>query len=486
MESRPMNSDVDSDVRKRWDQTCDVLVVGSGFAGLAAAIEARSAGRSVIVIEKMRGYGGNSTICGGCIAAPGTPMQRARGIQDSAEQMYADMMAAGLGLNHPDLVRTVTENAAHVFQWTVETLGVRYKDRVDPFGGHSVPRGYTTHNRSGSAIVRQLLAKALELEIPIRTRHYLQRLVCDPDGRVSGAVIRQGFRHPDVRSGTPLRIGAHRAVVLATGGFACDVRFREAHDPRLDASVDATTKHSTTGEALKAAMRLGALPVHLSWIQLGPWACPDEKGYGIGPDFAYSVALPHGILVDPKTGMRFVNEMADRRTRVDAMFSRGAPSVAIADAAGVKCSGYRMERCLKKGIVRGFESLTALATHYTLPAETLMTTIARYNQSVSAGRDEAFGKPIFDRTGIIDTPPYYAIRLWPKVHYTMGGLMITPEARVLDLSMSPINGFFAAGEVTGGIHGACRLGCCSITECLVFGRIAGRNAAEEPSRCDRG
>ena len=202
----------------RWDEFCDVLIVGSGFAGLAAAIEAKAAGSSVIIIEKMRGYGGNSAICDCGIAAPGTPIQQARGIQDSEEQMYADMMAAGLGLNQPALVKTVAENAADVFRWTVETLKVKYKDRVNQFGGHSVPRGHTTHNRSGSAIVGRQLKKIRELGIQIRTRSFLQQLHLNADGRIEGVTIREGYVFPDVHSGTIKHIGIHQAVVLATGG----------------------------------------------------------------------------------------------------------------------------------------------------------------------------------------------------------------------------------------------------------------------------
>lgn len=469
-------------MRNRWDEFCDVLIVGSGFAGLAAAIEAKRAGSSVIIIEKMRGYGGNSAISDGGIAAPGTPLQRVRGIQDSEEQMYADMMAAGLGLNQPALAKTVARKAADVFRWTVETLKVKYKDRVDQFGGHSVPRGHTTHNRSGSAIVGQQLKKIRELGLKIRTRNYLQRLHLNTDGRIVGATIRQRYRFPDVDSGTVKHIGIYRAVVLATGGFSGDISFREAQDPRLDATVDTTTKYSTTGESLKEAMRVGALPVHLSWIQLAPWACPDEKGYGIGPDFACYIALPYGILINPKTGDRFVNELGDRRLRADAIFAAGVPCVAIADAKGVARSGYRIDRCLRKGIIESFETIAAMADHYKIPDSALANSIERFNTFVLAGKDEDFGKPILDNTDAIKTPPFYAIRLWPKVHYTMGGILINERAQVLNLSKEPIKGLYAAGEVTGGIHGACRLGSCSITECLVFGRIAGGNAAAEPSR----
>jgi flavocytochrome c len=460
-----------------WDESCDVLIVGSGFAGLAAAIEARLAGSVVIVIEKMKGFGGNSTICDGVLAAPDTLLQRKHGIHDSAEQMYLDMMAAGLGLNHPELVKTVAFNAADVFRWTVETLEVKYKDRVDIFGGHSVARGHTTHNRSGSAIMRQLLAKLETLGLKVRTRNYLQRLYRGVDGRIQGVKIRQGYVYPDPLSGTSRNIRVNRAVVLAAGGFANDIAFRAAQDPRLDQTVDATTKYSTTGEALRETLRIGALPVHLSWIQLAPWACPDEKGYGIGPDFACYIALPHGILVNPQTGQRIVNELADRRTRADAIFKTGLPCIAFTDTKGVTRSGYGFERCLKKGIVMAFDTITDLAAHYQIPSPALIRSVERFNQQVQTGRDEDFGKPMLDDAATLDAPPYYAIRLWPKVHYTMGGALINARAQVLDMEQKPIAGLYAAGEFTGGVHGACRLGSCSITECLVFGRIAGRNAA---------
>jgi flavocytochrome c len=302
----------------------------------------------------------------------------------------------------------------------------------------------------------------------------------DTDGRIRGAKIREGYVFPDAHSGTPKHIGVNRAVVLATGGFSGDLSFRTAQDPRLNETVDATTKYSTTGEALKEAMRIGALPVHLSWIQLAPWACPDEKGYGIGPDFACYIALPYGILVNPKNGQRLVNELGNRRIRADAIFQAGVPCIALTDADGVTRSGYSFERCLKKGIVKSFDTLSGLAEHYRIPASPLEKTVERFNAQVETGVDEDFGKPILDGAGMLKRSPFYAIRLWPKVHYTMGGALINAQAQVLNLAKEPIKGLYAAGEFTGGIHGACRLGSCSITECLVFGRIAGGNAAAEP------
>jgi flavocytochrome c len=462
---------------QKWDEEKDIIVIGSGFAGLAAAIEAKNAGCSVIVLEKMKGYGGNSTISDGVMAAAGTAMQADRGIEDSPQLMYADMIKAGLGLNHPELVRTLTEKSAESFQWTVDYLGVKYLERVDQFGGHSVARGYTTHNRSGSAIIKQLLLKLKVLKVPVRTKVFLQNILKDSDGRVCGVRVREGYTYPDENSGALKTIKARKAVILTTGGFANDLDFRTSQDPRLDRDIMTTNKYSTTGEALREAIRISAMPVHLSWIQMGPWACPDEKGYGIGPDFASYIAFMYGILIDPATGKRIANELADRKTRADAILEKRHPCLVFADEKGVEVSGYRIEHCLKKGVVKKFEQVDAVADYYKIPAPAFKDTLEKFNRYVEKGIDEAFGKPILPNAKPLTHPPYYCMRVWPKVHHTMGGILINDNAQVLDLSKQPLKGFYAAGEVTGGVHGASRLSCCAITDCLVFGRIAGRNAA---------
>lgn len=460
-----------------WDEETDVIVIGSGFAGLAAAIEAKCAGSSVIILEKMKGYGGNSAISDGVVAAAGTPMQLKAGIQDSPERMYDDMMRAGLGLNQPDLVRTVVENSSDAFQWTIDYLGVKYKDRIDQFGGHSIPRCYTPYNRSGSAIIKQMLIKVKELGMRVRTKTHLQTILKDTDGRICGVEVRKGYVYPNADSGISKYIKAQKAIVLATGGFANDIAFRSAQDARLNETISSTNKFSTTAESLKEAIRIGAMPVHLSWIQLGPWTSPDEKMYGIGPDFASYIAFPYGILINPSTGERIVNEMADRKTRADAILAAKHPCIGIADQAGVEHSRYQIDHCLRKGVVKAFDRIDEIAAHFSIPVRSLKETIQRYNSYVENGRDEDFGKPVLKGAKPLKHPPFYCIRLWPKVHYTMGGILINTRAQVLDLSNRPINGLYAAGEITGGVHGACRLGSCAITDCLVFGRIAGRNAA---------
>ena len=461
----------------KWDEEADIIIVGSGFAGLAAAIEAKMAGCSVVILEKMKGYGGNSTISDGVIGAAATPMQADSEIVDSAELMYEDMLKAGLGLNQPELVRVLTEKSNETFQWTIDFLGVKYLDRVDQFGGHSVRRCYTTHNRSGSAIIKQMLLMINQLGMKIRTKAFLQAFLPDSKERICGVLIRDGYEYPDASSGSAKYIKARKAVILATGGFANDVELRTSQDPRLTRDIGSTNKFSTTGEALREALRIGAMPVHLSWIQLGPWASPDEKGYGVGPDFASYIAFPYGIMVNPETGSRFVNELADRKIRADAILNIGQPCIGIADQEGINASGHSIEHCLRKRVVKKFSHIHEIADYYRIPHHALKNTIEKFNECVRNRFDEDFNKPILTAAQPLKYPPYFCIRLWPKVHHTMGGVLINPEAQVLNLALRPIEGLYAAGEVTGGIHGACRLGSCAIVDCLVFGRIAGRNAA---------
>ncbi len=457
----------------------DVVVVGAGFAGLAAAIEARDAGASVIVLEKMKAAGGNSSISDGGIAAADTPQQRRLGITDSPELMHRDMMRAGLGLNHPDLVWKVALHSAEAVQWSLEHLGVEYLDRMDQFGGHSVPRCLTALNVTGATIIRRQVEQLRKLGIELRLQSCLQGFDVTSQGRVAGVRIRDGYVPGRPASGVDATVRARRAVVLATGGFGADVTFRAAQDPRLDASVDTTNKTTTTAEALVEALRLGAMPVQLSHIQLGPWASPDEKGYGVGPRFADYVAFQYGLVVSPVTGARIVNELGDRKMVADAILAVGRPCVGIADSRAVRVSGWSIDRCLEKGVVRGFDSLDELAACYGLEPKALSSTVERFNRHVASGNDPDFGKPMLQNAAPLTEPPYYAMRLWPKVHHTMGGVQINARAQVIDVAGQPIGGLYAAGEVTGGVHGACRLGSCAITECLVFGRIAGRNAAAQ-------
>lgn len=465
-----------------WDEQVDVIVIGSGLAGLSAAIEARKLGSTVIVFEKMKVSGGNSRISDGGLAAPGNFMQQRLGIQDSPESLYHDMLKAGLHLNHPKLVKIVAHKAAEIVDWTRDELGVRYQGRLDREGGHSVARILTTHSHSGSEIIKGLVGKLKELDGELRLGSLLTQFMTDSSGSVTGVRIRSGYKFPDQESGVVKTIRANRAVVLATGGFSRDIDFRRLQSPLLDDSLGSTNHRGATAEGLMAALKINAAPIHLSWPQTGPWSCADEAGYGKGGRFASYSVLPKGVIVDPTSGRRIVDEWADRRICSDAIINCGHPCIGIVDAEGAQMDSESLEYCLKSGKVKEFKHLAELADAYDIPIDSFQKTIAEYNQMIQIKQTDMFGKPLGDGAQPVKEAPFYAIRLWPKVHYTSGGVGIDEHARALDLHGKPIPRLFAAGEVCGGIHGASRLGSCALPECLIFGKIAGQEAASLPVR----
>lgn len=469
---------------KKWDETYDVVVIGSGFAGLAAAYEAKKAGASVVVLEKMRTPGGNSIINGGVVSAAGSPKEKEQGIEDSPELLLKDMLTAGLNLNHVALAKIVADNSWPTVQWTIDELGVKYKDKLSQEGGHSVPRMYSTYNQSGSAIVTQQLAKLKEIGVQPRMQSFLTQVYRDADGRVKGVQIREKYVFPNATSGKLKNIKARKAVVMATGGFGNDVAFRTIQDPRLTAEFPSTNQPGATAEALRESLRIGCTPLQLSWIQLGPWGSPDEKGMGLSPFFAQLCAAMYGLWVDTKTGKRFVNELADRKIRADAIIRVGNKCIAFTDAYGYslgqKLIAEALPVLIERGVVKKYETLEEMAAAYNCPIEPLKETIEKFNKGVLAGKDEEWSRYLQKNQKPLGPGPWYALRLTPKIHHTMGGVNINAKAQALDvMTDQPISGLYAAGELTGGVHGAVRLGSCATLDCLIFGRIAGQNAVKE-------
>ena len=469
---------------KKWDETYDVVVVGSGFAGLAAAYEAKKAGASVIVLEKMRTPGGNSIINGGVVSAAGSPMEEKEGIKDSPDLLYKDMLTAGLHLNHPELARMVADRSNDTVQWTINELGVKYKDKLSQEGGHSVPRMYSTYNQSGSAIVQQQLLKLKELGVVPKLQSLLTQIYRDSDGRVKGVQIREKYIFPNANSGKIKNIKARKAVVMATGGFGNDVAFRTIQDPRLTAEFPSTNQPGATAEALREAFRIGCTPLQLSWIQLGPWGSPDEKGMGLSPFFAQLCAAMYGLWVDTKTGKRFVNELADRKIRADAIIRVGNKCIAFTDAYGYslgeKLIAESLPPLMERGVVKKYATLEDMAAAYNCPVGPLKETIETFNKGVLAGKDGEWGRYLQKNQKPLGPGPWYALRLTPKIHHCMGGVNINTKAQAMDvMTDQPIAGLYAAGEFTGGVHGAVRLGSCATLDCLIFGRIAGKNAAAD-------
>lgn len=471
---------------KKWDETVDVIVIGSGFAGMAAAIEAKNAGANVIVLEKMPTYGGNSAINGGILTATGCPQQKKHGIKDSPELLAHDMLVAGLYMNQPEKVKLVASHALSNYEWTVNYLGVEYNpDAIGQEGGHSVPRYVFTKNGSGSGITSKEKQKLDELGVKIRTRTYVKHIFRNDDGRVVGIEVREGYRFPNENSGRTKFIAAKKGVVLCYGGFSCDVPYRTMQNPMLTAKFDSTNQPGATAELWRETSRIGCAQVQNDWIQCTPWNNPNEKGMGIGWTFAQSAAAEWGLWV-ATNGKRFVNELENRKVRADAIMveqSEGRRAVAICNRANTaafqKARPGMMEKLLERKIIKQYQTLDDIAADFKIPAADLKKTVDAFNKSVAAKHDPEFGRYINNEQKPMTEGPWYAEEMSPKIHHCMGGLVTDMDARVIDIvDGKPIPGLFAAGEATSGVHGAVRLGSCSILDCLIDGRIAGQQAAK--------
>ena len=426
--------------QQKFDKVADVIVIGSGFAGLAAALEAKEKGASVMLLEKMPAYGGNSAINGGAFAVAGSPLQEKEGIKDSPELMLQDMIKSGRG--------------------------------------HSVPRIMQTVESTGGGITRPLVEAAKNLGVDMHLGCAVTDLILNNEGRVIGVKVLERHDYRKENSGVPQVYGARKGVVAATGGFSQNVAFRMQQDPTLGPNLESTNHPGATGEVLQNMLAIGALPIQLDQIQLGPWSSPDERGFGLVSQFNTIAGFPKGIMVDKRTGKRFVNELADRKARSDAILKQldenGKPvyPICFTDSVGVK-QAQTLKNGLKYGVIKKFDTLGELADAYGIPKEALIKQVEEFNAYVREGKDKQFDRPLALAIEI-KKAPFYAARVWPKVHYCMGGVGITKNAEVLNVrTQKPIPGLYAAGEVTGGTHGASRLGGCAIADGLVTGRVAG-------------
>lgn len=487
MAAAPTEKDV------KFDEEYDVIVVGTGFSGLAAAAKAAERGYKVLILEKMGRVGGNSVINGGGMAVPMNKYQKKHGIEDSGDKFIADCLKAGLGINHVEMLQTIVKRSNDALEFALK-CGAKFQD-VKPawFGGHSAPRTLVTENMSGSGIIQPMAAFVEKLPgCKILTRAKMDDFVMSNDGTaVLGVTARINYRfdknllNDDIenKSGEKKVYRAKKGVILASGGFAMDKVFRKMQDPRIAEDQDATNHDGATAGAMLKAFQIGAMPVHIDWIQQGPWASPDERGFGVAPLLTQQGLFVHGIAVDVRNGKRFMNEMADRKTRADAEYVilREAPKAFPVVIGTYNTFGPQIypqvDKGLATGVMKKFDTLDALAANYKIPADALKESVKKYNETALAGKEDEFKKQTLKdlKAAPIDMKgPFYAIRLMPKPHHTMGGLKIDTSARVISANTNkPIPGLFAAGEVTGGTHGASRLGTVAVTDCLTFGLIAG-------------
>lgn len=475
----------------RFDEVWDVIVIGSGAAGLSAALEARKSGASVLILEKMGSIGGNSVISDGQVAVPGTSVQERSGIKDSPELFQNDLQKLGY-ISHPWRIKTLAYNARETFEWTQRELGVRWlQDRIEYDFGQSVSRCMLLEAGSAMGLIYPMMERARALDVEIRLHHCAIRLIqqtgYSPNRRVVG--VHAKVTHAD-GSVHFVNLKARRGVVVCSGGFGADIDMRQMQNWRLSEVVGTTTQPGSTSEMIRECARLSAWLVHMEYIHCTPESCPDEKGWGTAWQFSRYCAAYQGVWIVQETGKRFVNELGSNAVRTNAVLdevNKGHHCVAIADARAVRhprsviFTAENVEQLIGRGLVKRYETLEELAENLKIPFHSLQSTILRLNQDIRNNKKtDSMGRVLGSSNEVMNEAPWYVCRILPKVLICGGGVAVNEHAQVLSVvNDRPIEGLYAAGEVTGGLHGLARMTSCGLIDAMVFGRIAGKKSAED-------
>lgn len=506
---------------EKIEKTVDVVVVGAGGAGMAAAAAAADNGAKVIILEKTAAAGGNTLASG--LAMNAADPEKASGMDaltgqeatlkavldykeedfgefaqtlttlkgqikeylagdvskafDSVEwhiiQTYLGGKRKDLKGNaiegQLDLISTLCSNSLDTYKWLGSTVGIALSDTMTSPVGSLWLRGHNFETKQGvfDSSIAFVEGKGGELMLETKAEH----LILD-GGKVVGVSA--------VKSdGTEVEIRA-KSVILTTGGFGANeemVRKYNTYWPAIPDGIKTTCVAAATGDGINLALEAKAALKDMGLTQLMPTAS------------AVTGQLADGLLVPSQyymfvnqEGDRFVNEYAERDTLAAAALSQtNGVFYHIADQEMIptlqnKASQADVDAMVEKGIMYKADTLEELAEKIGCPAENLKTSVEKYNSYVDAGADSDFGKSVFGSK--IATAPYYAVIEKPSVHHTMGGVQINTDAQALNEKGEPIEGLYAAGEVTGGVHAGNRLGGNAIADCMVFGRIAGTNAAK--------
>ena len=465
---------------ERWDEAGDVIIIGSGLAGLAAAFEASGQGGRIIVLEKMGYFGGNSALAGGGYASWDSKLKLRQKLgtdEDSWQMHMEDTLKGGGYYGLPSLVRVMVEGAPAGLDWLVDA-GVEFKDVLARVGGYRVPRGYQSA-MPGKAMMDRVLKLALSSGAELRLNSEVTAIFRDtPMGEILGVEVKN--------AGKTERIFARKAVIIASGGFGRDIGLRMEYCPALNESLPCSNHKGATGEVIRLAKAVGADSLHMEFIQLYPCADPKTGSVDSWAFYAYSGA-GFGMIYVNSEGKRFVSELAGRDEVSKAQSgSCKKPTWAILNGGIVSALGMTQDE-VKNGIrlgrmVKG-DSASELEAALNMQKGALTGSLDRINQALkNDGTDPDFGGERGKGMISLKDGPFFAISQWPSVHYTMGGLRIDENAKVTDVLGKPIPRLYAAGEVCGGIHGSNRLAGNSLTECVVFGRIAGEKAGAEIAR----
>ncbi len=470
----------------------DVIVVGAGIAGISAALEAAQLGGSVVVVDMASVFGGHAVMSEGGLSIVGSPLQRARSIDDTPDLGYTDFIRWGEDANEAWVRYYVEHSVEEIYHW-VTSMGVEFSD-VLMRPGNSVARFHLTKGR-GLGLVAPMYRKALEYPgIRFLWNQEMTDLLVD-NGRVVGVQTR------DLRSGSDHRLTA-RAVILATGGFQNNLALLREHWPdamRFPETVLLGSGVNSTGSGHRIAQRVGAALSRMDHQWNYPWGLRDPRHPGMSRGL--SARNTASIWVNAQ-GKRFVNEMASPKLVVPALLAQPQASYwAIFDVqtkglfwiAGSDWIDFKtIERVIfsDSSIVKSASSITELAAKIGVSPHSLEETIRRYNEQVAAGDDVDFGR--FGRSAErfrgfmipaappkqIHTPPFYAVQFFILTRKSMGGVAIDTRSRVITNAGAPISGLFAAGELTGlaGINGKAGLEGTFLGPSIVTGRVAARTA----------
>ena len=485
----------------------DVVIIGAGGAGMTSALTAAEKGAKVVILESQAGVGGNSVRATGGMNAGDTPYQdnaafaQAAGVEktlagigayadnetivkladevkvqwaayqqnpegyfDSVELMQLDTMIGGKGINNPELVKVLAENSAEGVEW-LRNYNINLEN-TGAFGGASVNRIHWPKvdgkKVSVGSYMIPLLEDACEANENITI---LFETTANEIIMVDGAA--KGIKAAG-KAGNIVTVNAD-AVILAAGGFGANLDMVASYQPSLKGFMT-TNAAGLQGQGIAMAQAVGAAVVDMEQIQIHPTVQADTAALiteGLRGDGA--------ILVNAE-GKRFIDEVGTRDVVSAAEIAQtGSYSWLIVDDAMLQASAT-IQGYVKKGFVFSGATYEELAAATGMPADAFAATMNAWNGYVAAKNDPDFGRVSFANP--LDTAPFYAIKVTAGIHHTMGGVAINTETQVLTAEGTVIPGLFAAGEVTGGVHGANRLGGNAVSDFVVFGRIAGENAAE--------
>ena len=438
---------------------CDVVIVGAGGAGLTAAVRATQAGAKVLVLEKMPFVGGNSLKASGGMNCADTKFQAALDITDSGvPEFIEDTMNGGHGINDLALVTTMAENSAEAVEW-LESIGAPLP-KVAATGGtvHKYLHSPEDGSPVGAYLIARLSEEAERNDIDILLNTTATEIIME-----GGAAV--GVKAND--AGHDYTINA-RAVVLATGGFGANFDMMCAYNPSLANAV--TTNHpGATGDGIRMAEAVGAATVDMEQIQLHPTVYQatsmlvSEKMRSLG-----------AILVN-QDGVRFTNDLATRDAVSNAELQQPGGYAWIIFDQNLVDNNKSAAQYIEQGMAVTGDTYEALAKAMEVDADAFVKTMETWNQAVADGEDKEFGR----NNGMdadLSTAPFYAIQIAPGIHHTMGGIKIDTATHVIDTEGKVIPALFAAGEVTGGVHGGNRLGGNAVADIVIFGRIAAESA----------